>query len=368
MFTDAQLDALLFIFRQRMQSVTDEYIQRIAKHIAQISELAPSDINRIEQMKRVRLNMSAVKQKLAQVCSRSESEIEEMFKLAAKSNMRFAAQLFGLESVPKMSPRILQILSAQMKVTAGEFKNLSRTTLESANYIKCVDTAISAVQAGVADYGSAIRSSLGNAGMNGVRVTYPSGYRMRADSAMRMNILDGVRSLNNAMLKELGEEFGADGVEISAHMMCAEDHLPYQGRQYSQKDFEENVQGNLTRQIGMWNCRHAIYPIKLGVSRRAYSDEKLEEYRQNSTEEIFVDGQKMSRYRWTQEMRKTETAIRYKKDAGNALRLGGDYDGQRRVQREIDDLKEHYTKIAGAIDVKPAWNRTYVDGYKVPKD
>ena len=37
---------------------------------------------------------------------------------------------------------------------------------------------------------------------------------------------------------------GANGVEIDAHMLCAEDHLPYQGGQYSNEEFE-SIQNDL---------------------------------------------------------------------------------------------------------------------------
>lgn len=97
---------------------------------------------------------------------------------------------------------------------------------------------------------NAVRRALSQAAVNGLQVQYPSGYRRRADTAVRQNVLDGVRSVNQQMLYSLGDEFGANGVEISAHMLCAEDHLPYQGRQYSVKEFSD-IQGNLKRQFGM---------------------------------------------------------------------------------------------------------------------
>ena len=39
--------------------------------------------------------------------------------------------------------------------------------------------------------------------------------------------------------QEVGERFGADGVEISAHYPCAEDHVDIQGRQFSNEKFEK---------------------------------------------------------------------------------------------------------------------------------
>ncbi len=84
---------------------------------------------------------------------------------------------------------------------------------------------------------------------------------------------------------------GADGIEISAHVLCAEDHLPYQGKQYSNKDFER-IQASLDRPFGQWNCKHTMYPIILGVSDEA----ALQQYRDNSNALIDIGGKVRTRY------------------------------------------------------------------------
>ena len=65
-----------------------------------------------------------------------------------------------------------------------------------------------------------------------------SGYSRRLDTAVRQSILDAVRHLNQSITVEVGRELGADGIGIDARMLCAEDHLPYQGGQYSSREFE----------------------------------------------------------------------------------------------------------------------------------
>ncbi|MCI6290502.1 MAG: phage minor capsid protein, partial [Clostridiales bacterium] len=173
------------------------------------------------------------------------------------------------------------------------------------------------------DYASAIRGALREAGNGGLSVQYPSGLTRRLDSNLRQNVLDGVRSLNNDILDQLGNEYGADGVELSAHALCAEDHLPYQGRQFSRKAFER-LQASLPRPIGMWNCKHTIFPVVLGVSEPAHTPEELAAYARNSREAIEIDGRVKTRYEWTQEQRRTETAIRRQKDVANLAKASGD--------------------------------------------
>lgn len=110
-------------------------------------------------------------------------------------------------------------------------------------------------------------------------------YTRRIDSAARQNVLDGISYIAQETAKSNGEKFGADGYEISAHATCAPDHLPYQGKQYTKAQFDK-LQAGLKRPIGQWNCRHLIYPIILGVSAPAYSDEELKEFEINSNEKI----------------------------------------------------------------------------------
>ena len=266
---------------------------------------------------------------------------------------------------------VRRIMNAQLRETAGRLENLANTTVVSEGYRRAVDAGVSAVQSGVEDYGAAIRRSLREAGQMGLRiredgtraVEYASGYTRRLDTAVRQNILDGVRHLNQSIMEEVGREFGADGMEIDAHMLCAEDHLPYQGRQFSNQDFEE-IQASLPRPFGEWNCRHSWHPIMMGISQPAYTPEQLQEMRDFSTEEIEIDGRTKTRYEWSQEMRRTETLIRQQKDTAILAEAVGDRDLQRQCQGRIVALNDQYKELAGKAGLQPEFQRTYVQGFK----
>ena len=176
-------------------------------------------------------------------------------------------------------------------------------------------------------------------------------------------MLDGVRAINNDILRQLGKEYGADGVEISAHALCAEDHLPYQGMQFSNKDFEE-LQNNLQRPFGMWNCKHTIFPIILGITQPANDPEELAAYRQYSLERIEVDGTEKTRYQWTQEQRRIETAVRYQKDVAVAATASGDMPLRRSVQANINRLMDLYDQITDKAGVEPEPVRMAVAGFR----
>ena len=377
MLSDHQLERLLEIFLQRTQSVTEEYLIRMGEQIKDIGELIPSSVNRLVQLKRMNANLNAVKREIARLAEISEKDLEKVFEKAMETDARFSAQTFGNEYKPSIlnNPALVQILKSQLNLTFGELANLSRTKISSEAYKKAIDKGISAVQMGMEDYNKAVRRALSEAAEAGIRVEigktgaketrvgYGGKYTKRLDSAVRQNLLDGIRSLSNDVLWQLGEEYGADGVELSAHATCAEDHLPYQGKQYSMTKFEE-IQESLPRPFGMWNCRHSIHPIVLGVSKPAYSDEELEAFRKNSTEKIEIDGSSKTRYQWTQEQRKIETAIRRQKDVAICAKAAGDTKLRMEAQHNITALRERYDLISEKAGLSPSLERMRVSGYK----
>ena len=342
--TDSQIDALIEIFQQRMQKVVDEYLTRMGQQIREIGEIIPSDQTRLVQMKKLDANIAYIQREIAYAADASIEDVARIFEAIAQENARFADSYFG----PGVSMEtLMQSVRAQLEVTAGEMANLSRTTVVSSTYRDVIDRGIQAAQAGVEDYRSAMRRALREASAEGLRVKYASGLTRRLDSAVRMNVLDGIHALNQANMDAIGSAFGADGVEISAHPMCAEDHLPYQGKQYSNAAFAE-LQDSLPRPIGMWNCRHIAYPILLGISPPAHSAQELEEYRSGSTEQIEIDGASHIRYEWTQVQRAIETAVRYKQDEITLAKAAGDDVLVRDARRKIRELDSYYSKIIEA--------------------
>lgn len=366
MLSERQLEALLEVFRERMQAVTNEYIKRMGEHLRDIGKLKASDINRLVQLKRLNYNIEQIKREIAKAALASVEDVERVFSAVAESDAKFAAEVFGSDHTPRIkdNPYLERILKAQAKLTQQELANLSRTSIEDEGYRKAVDVGIQAAQAGVTDYQGMIRSAMKAAAAAGLRVHYPnSGLTRRLDSAVRMNVLDGIRSLNQDILRQVGKEYGADGVEISAHALCAEDHLPYQGRQMSIKDFEHLQNQILDRPFGMWNCRHTWHYIILGISQPAYSADELDQFKENSRAAITIDGMTKSRYEWTQEQRKIETAIRYQKDIANAAKHSGDMVARREAQAVINALQERYKKVSEATGLYEKPERMRVTGF-----
>jgi len=228
---------------------------------------------------------------------RSANSAEEIYTTAAKlayknANKYYAAK--GLEQIPiEYQNAIVNFVKGVAVTTRGTFTNLSNTgaigfrvlgldgkvTYKGfkQHYHDLIDQAITEVATGQKSYNSAFRQALKQTADSGIRVLdYESGYSRRLDSAMRQNVIDGVKEIAHEIARQTGEEFGADGVEIDAHNLCAPDHLPFQGRQFSKAEFDD-IQENLPREFGMWNCvlgdTRLITPKIKAAFRRKYAGE-----------------------------------------------------------------------------------------------
>lgn len=362
------------IFIRRYEALNEEYLEIIGERIRAIGRVSPTDLYRLERLRDIGADMEKLKRKLASETGKSLKELEKLLRQAADAAMKPYDGLMNAE--PYLRNEIAEAMAAAQYIeTARAMVNLSNTTVSSASYQGLVDRAVSAVQLGTESYQSAIRSVLRGAAWDGLcvidntrKVRYASGLTRRLDTAARQNVLDGFRALMQRTRDEAGKAFGADGVEISAHMLCAEDHLPYQGRQFSLEEFER-LNETLRRPIakGIWNCSHVAEPILLGISEPAYTEEELAEYRRSSLEQVTIDGKTQSRYQWTQEQRRIETAIRREKDVAIAAKAAGDDVLRRKCQQRINDLRKRYDRISREAGLEVRTDKMAVSGFRAVK-
>lgn len=325
--------------------------------------------------------------KILKELDRSTATAGEVFSQAAKlfyesTNKFYAAK--GLTQIPIEQQRaIVNFVNATASNTKNTFLNLSNTTAIGfrvmdldgtvkyngfkTHYHNLVDQAIAEVATGNRDYSSAIRNALKQTADSGIRVLdYESGYSRRLDSALRQNVLDGVKDIAHEVSMRTGEEFGADGVEIDAHNYCAPDHLPYQGRQFSKQEFEA-IQEGLPRRFEMWNCRHTLFQIILGLSQPLYTEEERQAMLAQSTETRKFDGKTYTAYEATQLQRKIETEIRKRKDRAVLAKAAGDDVSRRVEQLKINQLQNKYLELSKTFKLPLAKDRMTVSGFRPVK-
>ena len=79
---------------------------------------------------------------------------------------------------------------------------------------------------------------------------------------------------------------------------------------------------------------------------------------------MTVDGRTKTRYEWSQEMRRIETAIRQQKDTATLARETGDDKLRMQCQGTILQLNRKYGELAGKAGLTPEYQRTYVQGFR----
>lgn len=361
MLPDETVEAALDVFQTRVDKVKAKYLRLVGEHIAAIGKIGSSDLQRIEQLRKMETNMITIEAELAAALRIDIKDARALLQASAKSVYGDAADWYDQTAFGK-NPAMRSILTAQVAQTEGTLVNLSRTKLTSTAYQTAIDDAITAVQTGVTNYTGAIESSLREVADEGLRVRYPSGITRRIDTAVRQNILEGVRQTNQRIADAVGQEFEADGVEISAHMDCAEDHLDIQGKQYTLEEFDR-LQSTLERPIGMYNCRHFAFPVIIGISEPAQSEEQLQTLNEQSSKTVTIDGETRTRYEWTQEQRRLETAVRYQKDAANIAHAAGDGTMEAQAQQQITALRKQYRKVSKAAEIPTQYDRMKVAGF-----
>lgn len=358
-----------------LETLNNYVVQRICERIRKIGDIGTADAYRLKTaIEYAGADIKAIEKEVARIMGTNQQEIERLFEEVAKENVDFANTFYkarNMDLLQRYTSRsaLASLVDAVKRQALDGTANISNTYMVGFKrgkqiiplreyYISTIDRAITYVQTGVVDYQSAMRSTVREMAQSGLRrVTWESGYSRRLDSSARMNILEGVRRLNSQMMEETGREFGADGVEISAHGLCAPDHRDIQGKQYGKEEFER-LNRRLERPIGTLNCQHFITPIILGVSKPVYSRKELAEINKRSAERIEYKGQKMSRYEASQKQRQIETAIRYAKDERDAMIAAGDKLGAAQARKKSAALGAEYKRFCEQAGLTPRPERT----------
>lgn len=375
LLSETYLNSLPDPIAENMEALNQYVVERICKRIQKIGKLTVQDASKLySAIEFAGADLQAIQKELERITGLNAKALEAMFEDVAAENVDFANTYYkarGMDTLKDYTENaaLRSFVEAAKRTAADGVTNLSSTTMIGFKsgkrvlplreyYIQTIDKAITFAQTGTVDYYTAMRSTVKEMASGGLRrVTFDSGYSRRLDSQVRMNLLDGVRKLNMAMLEQTGKEFGADGVEISAHALCAPDHQRIQGKQYSLAEFER-LNSSLDRPIGELNCHHFTTPIVLGVSKPVYSASELREINKRSNAKVSYGGKTYTRYEASQRQRQLETAIRYAKDERDACVAAGDKLGATQARKKSASLTAEYKRFSDAAGLTKRLERT----------
>jgi hypothetical protein len=212
-------------------------------------------------------------------------------------------------------------------------------------------------------------------------IEYESGRKMRMDSAVRNAMMTEYSNIVQGVERELAEEIGADGWQVSVHAHSAIDHEGIQGHVFTNAEFEklqdgetaEDIEGEefqTDRPIGMWNCRHLVFPFLIGISENNFSKEYLQDIKEQNEEGIEFHGKHHTLYEAEQEQRRLETEIRHEREHNNLLKqvrntspeLEHDY---QKSKTRLVELRNEYKEL-GAV-LQPHAIRIKMERASVPR-
>lgn len=362
----------------RIQDLNEEILVRIGRRIKQIGKLTPSQAHQINQMLMYGEDIDEIVQLLSNITRLNTVDIYNIMNEEAKINQGFAKMYYqarDIQFIPYSLNRALQKqVNAIAKLTLDKYKNISNTSAigytvrdlqgrlqfkdVSTVYRETIDNALINIVQGKETYDFEMRKTIKDLGTSGLKtIDYESGVSRRLDSAVRMNLLDGMRQLTNDLQEQFGNEFGADGVEISVHSNPAPDHAPIQGHQFSKAEFDK-MQNNLPfqdytgrrynaieRPISQWNCYHYTFSIVLGINEPEYTNEQLDKMLQNNNKGFELDGKHYTNYEGTQLQRMLERKIREQKDIQILAKASDDKEMIIDSQNKITQLTNKYKQL-----------------------
>lgn len=376
----------------RMEEVNIYTLEIIGKRIKEIGTASKTDLKKILFQVQNGSDLDKIMNKLAEMTNLNIKDIYQIFEDVAKSDLNASKMLYKYKEIQFIPFEENQALKRQIKalakVTAETYLNLSKTTafgiLEnnkikyynlSEAYQNVIDKALISLEQGQDVFNHAMYKAMNDLG-NGIKVVdYTTGYHRRLDTAVRMNILDAIRDVHNETEKILGEEIGADGVEITVHENPAPDHAPVQGRQFSIKEFKKLQNGesfkdvngtryqSIERNIGQWNCYHTINNILIGVSKPQYTEAELKQIRNKNNTGFEFEGKHYTNYEGTQLQRRLETEIRRQKDKQIIGKASSNKELINKSQQRITLLTRKYRELCKISGLNSKLERARVQNY-----
>jgi len=411
MLADEIMEILTERIINRIEETNTDILKKIGSTIKEIGKLTPKQAHQISQILKYGGDYDKITKRLAKMTNLNIKDIQDMFEEVTKKEYQYAKQYYDYKNkkyIPYKENKALQnqvgsftrlgvqeyVNVANSNVIGYTYQNLDGTIKFNGlkeTFFDVIDRGVLSVSQGKTSFNEEMFRIINQLGGSGLKVLYPNGRTMRLDSAVRMNLESALRDLSNENQILFGEEFGADGVEISVHENPAPDHAEVQGRQFSTiaeeneesewdklqnegtaKDYKGNIIDLHTkygsfRPISDYNCKHRAFSVILGISEPEYNDKQLKNIINETNKKIIIDGKKYNKYEATQLQRKLERKIREQKDIQIMGKASEQMDVVDKAQKKISQLTKKYKEISNISGLPTYMERTRVSNYKRTK-
>ena len=355
------------LYRDLEEFIIDDIARRISK-AGEVTSTAKWQLERAKD-----LSMDNIEKEIERVLGLANEELENTFKQSALTSVQAESKIYkeaiNKEIKIKGNTLLEKLLEAAIKQTKGELKNISQSLgfAQIVNgkivykdiakfYQESVDLALMQVNSGVLNSNEAIKQAVKKLADSGLRtIDYENGWSNRVDVAVRRAVVTGSNQMCHKMTELTMKELECEFVETTAHAGARPDHQEWQGQVFCYKgksdkypDFVEKTRYGYGDGLGGYNCRHSFYPFFPGISKRAYSEEHLNNI---DPEPFEYDGKTYTYYEALQRQRKLETSIRQKKReliTYNAAGLKDDFNNSSIL---LNRLKSEYKSFSNAGDL-----------------
>ena len=405
---DKQVKLIIERLLQRIQKSNELFLTNIGNNLKKIKKLKPSEARQLIQILKYGGNYDDIVKKMSKYTNLNVKDIDKIFSSFAKKDLNFNKQFYEYRNIPfveyEKNMPLKRQTEALTNIVKNEVYNFSRTNVlgytikdKEGNlifkglrevYNELLDTAFLNVGQGKETFDSALRGILKEIGKSGLKtINYESGKSMRLDSAITMHLRGRLTELHNENQKLIGDEYKADGIEISVHFNPAPDHEEAQGRQFSLEQYEllqsEGVAKDINgkeidlhgtlkdgsstisfRPIGEYNCYHYEFRIVVGVSKPNYNEEQLKKIIDDNNKGFEYEGKHYTNYEGEQIQRRMETAIREQKDIQILGRESNDMQMVDEAQKKIKILTNKYKEFSNASGLGTKMGRLRVSNYQ----
>ena len=269
------------IASQLHANILQKIIERMMIRIGRGEDylLTATDKWQIEVLQEAGYLLEDIQKELADKTKKQVKEIQEAMEDAGVQALQWDDKIYqaaGLSPAPILqSPALMRIMQRNYEATAGEWRNFTRTTADEAQrlFINQMDNAYNMVASGAVSYTEAVRDVINDVSEAGMKVNYPSGYKMSIESATMMIVRTGISQAAAEVSLERMKEMDWDIILVSSHLGARVgdggknpgNHSWWQGKFYSRtgrdKRFPDFVSstgyGSITGLSGV-NCRHSF--------------------------------------------------------------------------------------------------------------
>ena len=364
-------DKLVEIYDNLQITIISDIINKI-ENTGNITSFTKAQIKSLEEIGSKEVFYKAL-DNASGITKDTNKELKRIYEEYAHEDLKhYKAEFKYRGKAFKLNRHQLRILNQGLKSTRGTLKNLVKSIAFQSEslYIEAVDKAYMQVISGGIDYNQAIYNTYKELAEQGIKLKDSAGRNVQLDVAVRRNVLGGIQDTTNKINKDIFEELGCDGYEVSAHSGARPSHAVAQGKQYAltRKDSEKYGVGYWYDEVDgepiaeLWddyNCRHSYFGIILGVSEPNYTNKELQDYQ---NENVLYKGKKIPLYEAEQQQRYYERNIRNKKRAIESIKIDTDVgnDIKNKLKGELKEYRKKYREFNKATGLKADYTRTRI--------